>query len=84
MPSTPSTKTGTAVAERKPPPVIAMLDSRMRDFAAVLPKHMHSDRFVRTIKTAINLNPQLLECPPMVTRPGLNGESLCRRPQFVR
>ena len=57
-------KTGTAVSERKPPPVIAMLDSRMRDFAAVLPKHMHSDRFVRTIKTAINLNPQLLECQP--------------------
>lgn len=54
----------TAVAERKPPPVIAMLDSRMRDFAAVLPKHMPSDRYVRNIKTAINRDPEILECQP--------------------
>lgn len=42
--------------------MIQKIEERADDFGARLPRHIPSDKFVRTLKTAIGSNPDLAEC----------------------
>lgn len=58
----------TAVAERQeraPRPIVVFneqLDARMAQFKAALPAHIPPERFKRVVLTAVQKNPELLEC----------------------
>lgn len=56
---------GTAVATTRPVnPVVALIDKRKSDIAALLPAQMPSERFIKTFKATIQRQPELLECDP--------------------
>lgn len=57
--------TGTALTTQKPVnPVVALIDKRKSDIAALLPAQMPSERFIKTFKATIQRQPELLECDP--------------------
>lgn len=49
-------------AQGQEPAVVKELKAYLPRFAAVLPKHISADRFVRVCLSALNQNPKLLEC----------------------
>lgn len=48
----------------KPLTVRQQIDQLKPEFAKTLPKHIEPDAFVRTVQTAIQLNPDLMNCNP--------------------
>ncbi|MBA1159349.1 recombinase RecT [Microvirga mediterraneensis] len=56
---------GTAVATTKPVnPVVALIEKRKSDIAALLPMAVPSERFIKTFKATIQRQPELLDCDP--------------------
>lgn len=52
----------TTAQEARPLSIRQQIDQLKPEFAKTLPKNIEPDAFVRTVQTAIQLNPQLLEC----------------------
>ncbi len=61
--------TGTAVAEKKQDPAVAMVEKLKPQLALALPKHMTADRMARIVLTDMRRVPKLMEC----TAPSLAG-----------
>ncbi|MGL5951117.1 MAG: recombinase RecT, partial [Cetobacterium sp.] len=58
-------KLGGAVAKttvEKPKTIFDVIKAGEKNFAAALPKHINSERFVRIALTQIRMNPQLAKC----------------------
>jgi recombination protein RecT len=54
--------TGTAVAEKKQDPAIALVEKLKGQMALALPKHMTADRMARIVLTDMRRVPKLMEC----------------------
>src|SRR5688500_890105 len=55
----------TAVAIREEHPIIAKIDAKMPEIAAMLPEGMNADRFRRVVVQALVRNPDLWSCTPV-------------------
>ena len=55
-------QTGTAVAEKKADPAIALIEKLKSQMALALPKHMTADRMARIVLTDMRRVPKLMEC----------------------
>lgn len=64
-----ATGSGTAVAEKKQDPAVALVEKLKPQLALALPKHMTADRMARIVLTDMRRVPKLMEC----TAPSLAG-----------